>query len=574
MDRLDLVRSNIDRANQTLGEVDTAMQESLELLTEAHALAIQGVGDTLSDDERRALAAVAESLTDRLVSVGNRQHLNTWLFAGQTAEQPFTRRLGGIYYAGDANRMETIVETDLSEAAFTIPGQEFYAATSGEVRGRVDLDPALRSNTRISDLNGALGRGVQLGRIVVALGTQQVEIDLTGAATAGDVVDRLNAGLPTGLVASLGPRGLVLSRLGGAVGRVSISDAGGGRAAADLGLAGAHDVLTIQGKDLDPRLTGLTNLADLRAGSGLDLSRGIVIRNGTATATIRLDDAKTVEDVLNRINHADVGVWARIGADGRTLDVVNRVSGTSMTIEENGGQAATALGLRSLYAGTRLAALNDGRGIETVAGNDLRITTADGTTFEVDVDGAETLQDVLDLITAAGGGAVSADLATTGNGIVITDQTAGGGTLTIEAVNSSLALRGLGLDVTASGNQLIGRDVNPIRVNSPFTALLEIGEGLRTGDRLLLTRAGERLDGVMRRMQEVQGTMAAQAAAMAERAERVEAEETATRILLSDVRDIDFTEAVVRFQQLQTALQANLATAGQVLNLSVLDYLR
>jgi len=35
---------------------------------------------------------------------------------------------------------------------------------------------------------------------------------------------------------------------------------------------------------------------------------------------------------------------------------------------------------------------------------------------------------------------------------------------------------------------------------------------------------------------------------------------TATRVLLSDVRDVDLAEAAVRFQQLQTALQANLQT--------------
>jgi len=39
------------------------------------------------------------------------------------------------------------------------------------------------------------------------------------------------------------------------------------------------------------------------------------------------------------------------------------------------------------------------------------------------------------------------------------------------------------------------------------------------------------------------------------------------------VRDVDMTDAIVRFQQLQTALQANLSTASQVLNLSLLDYL-
>ena len=68
--------------------------------------------------------------------------------------------------------------------------------------------------------------------------------------------------------------------------------------------------------------------------------------------------------------------------------------------------------------------------------------------------------------------------------------------------------------------------------------------------------------------------MAAQARAMETRNTRIDSEVTATRILLSDVRDMDVAEAVVRFQQLQTALQANLATASRVMNLSLLDYMR
>ena len=45
------------------------------------------------------------------------------------------------------------------------------------------------------------------------------------------------------------------------------------------------------------------------------------------------------------------------------------------------------------------------------------------------------------------------------------------------------------------------------------------------------------------------------------------------RRLLSSLSDTDFTEAVARFQTLQNALQATLQTTGQMLNLSLLDFL-
>ena len=48
----------------------------------------------------------------------------------------------------------------------------------------------------------------------------------------------------------------------------------------------------------------------------------------------------------------------------------------------------------------------------------------------------------------------------------------------------------------------------------------------------------------------------------------------ATEKLLSETRDLDYTTAVTEFQQAQNALQANLMTGAQLLNISLLDFLR
>ncbi len=571
---LEQVQTNLRQVNNTLTEIDTAMQEAMDLISQAQTIAVQSVGDSISPEERQALVPIVDSIIDRLIEVGNRRYLNTYLFSGHASGAPFARDLGGVVYRGDEGRMEAVVDVDLTADYFTVSGQAFFAAVSSEIRGLVDLDPALTAQTRIRDLNGAAGRGVQLGRIVVSTPTTQVQIDLTGADTLGDLVDRLNAELPDGLKASLGTRGICLARTSPTGGEITISESGAGRTATDLGLLGSFSNPRWEGQDLDPRLTPLTRIADLRAGNGLNLRGGLIIRNGDQTATIRLDDAETIEDLLNRINQAGVGAWARISADGARLEVLNRTSGTDLQIEDNGGLAATALGLRNMQADTLLADLNDGAGVGTVTGDDLQITTADGTVITVDLDGARTLQDVLDRLNLAGNGAITASLATTGNGLVITDNTLGTQTLRIDALNDSPALADLGLNVSAVRNQIIGQNVRPVRVNSPFTALLELRDGMLASDRLTLTRAGQRLDDVVKIMHRIQGQVASQARVMEDRTTRVETEILATKSLLSDVQDVDFADAAVRFQQLQTALQATLSTAAQVLNLSVLDYLR
>jgi flagellar hook-associated protein 3 FlgL len=579
--RLDLqghVMRNLDAANAALTEVDDAMAAGVELVSEAHRLALEAVNDTLSAEERRSLSVVVNSMLEQAVTIGNRRHLDAYLFGGDYGDsRPFELTDRGVVFRGDGGRLETIVDTDLTNDSFTISGTEYFNAVSESVSGAIDLNPSLTADTRIEDVRGANGAGVTLGRVMITIGATQFDVDLSGAATFGDVLDRLNAALPTTVRASLTASSIQIAPVAGSP-PIMIEDVAGGRTAADLGISTTAPVGSVLGADLDPRLTLRTELDDLFGGAGLNAAGGIRIRSGLDSVDVNLSSARTIEDVLNTINNTELGVWARISADGRRLEVLNRTSGADMTIEEVGGTLATALGIRSLYGGTPLSALNDGLGVSTVAGDDFRIATADGTSIDIDLDALNlstaTIQDVIDLINNRAAGAVTASLAVDGNGILINDNTAGAGALSIVRLNVSPAIDGLGLDVPASGNQVLGRDVNPIRVNSPFTAMIELRDALNQNDSQAISLAATRVQDTLGRMQEVHGALAAKARAMQDRTTRVDRETTTTRILLSDVRDVDLSEAIVRFQQLQNALQASLGTASRVLNLSLLDYLR
>jgi flagellar hook-associated protein 3 FlgL len=578
--RVDIVaqlRNNLRDVNATLTSGEAAMQDAVDKVIEMQTLTSEAVNDTLSADERAALRVVVDSALEQLVSIGNRKHLDTHLFSGHYGnDQPFEWTADGVIFRGDNGRLTTTLDTDLSQDSYTISGMEFFNATSKAVQGIVDLDPQVTLETRLSDLLGPTGTGIALGQIVVGIGSNQTEIDLTGADTVGDVIDKLNADLPATMQASLDGNSIRVQASGGDT--FTITDAGGGRAAAQLGIFNSDGVTTALSGDLNPRVTSRTELVDLFGGTGAALNSGITIRNGERVAQIDFTSATTVEDVLNRINHSDIGVLARISADGATIEVLNRISGADLRIEERGGNDATLLGIRSMHSGTKLADLNDGLGVDSVEGDDMRITTADGTQIDVDVNDLDletaTLADLIGLLNAAGGGAVTAALNTTGNGIVITDNTAGAGTLSIERANISPTIDSLGLTQAASGGRLVGADVNPIRVDSPFTALLELRDALAANDTRAITAAGTRLHRNLDTMLEVQGRLAAKANQMLTRSERVEDEATAIEVLRSDVRDVDLSEALVRFQQVQTALQANLVTSKQILSLSLLDYLQ
>jgi flagellar hook-associated protein 3 FlgL len=274
------------------------------------------------------------------------------------------------------------------------------------------------------------------------------------------------------------------------------------------------------------------------------------------------------------VNGSSAGVLARINADGTGIDLVNPAQGVAMTIGENGGTTAADLGIRSLSPATPLAELNDGRGVSVVAGPELRVTRKDGTTFDVEITGATTIQDVIDAInTADAGGGVTASFATTGNGIVLNDSTGGAGNLSVTSIDFSTAAKDLGLEQSVAGTTINGTDSNGIEVPGLFGNLQKLRNALESSDQAAITAAAEGLKQDYDRIVRVRGETGARVQELESRGNRLEDENLATTKLLSDLRDTDFTDAISRFQTLQTALQASMQTTAQMLNLSLLDYL-
>ena len=82
-----------------------------------------------------------------------------------------------------------------------------------------------------------------------------------------------------------------------------------------------------------------------------------------------------------------------------------------------------------------------------------------------------------------------------------------------------------------------------------------------------------KIDEVLTKVIQVQGRLGAEVRAIEARADQTQDAVDATSILLSEVRDLDFVEAITRFQATQTALQASLLASGQTLDLSLLNFL-
>lgn len=340
-------------------------------------------------------------------------------------------------------------------------------------------------------------------------------------------------------------------------------------------------------KPVDVPLSGATPITSGGSGEVLDTTSGLVLSNGVGSVALDISQAETVEDLLNLIKGAGLGLSAEINADGTGIDVRSRLSGADLTIGENGGTTATQLGIRSYNGTTPLANFNRGVGVPTAndpADDDLTITARDGTTtFAVNLAGVSTVQDVIDRInTAAGaaGASITARLAVTGNGIEIVDATVGPGTLAVDAVEGSQAAEYLGFipngatTIDGSGNEVLtSADRHTLETDSVFNTLLRLRTALEAGDVAEIGRAIDRLDQDISRANFARAEIGARMQNLEVFDIRLQDENVQLQTALSNDLDVDLVEAISNLTARQYAFEASLRTTANLLNVSLLDYI-
>ena len=118
-----------------------------------------------------------------------------------------------------------------------------------------------------------------------------------------------------------------------------------------------------------------------------------------------------------------------------------------------------------------------------------------------------------------------------------------------------------------------GADVAPVESKGIFAHVIRLRNALRTNNQTEITKASEHLDEDLGRVIRIRGEVGARVQAFEARSESLADQNVTTRAMLSELEDTDFTDAIIRFQTLQTSLQASMQAAGQTLNLSLMDFL-
>ena len=100
---LDRFNTNIDRARIRLNVTENVLSDSMNVLTRAYELALQGRNDALSAVDRNAIAKEVTQLKNTMMGLANSRDANgNYMFSGFKLNQtPFKHDEGRLQYHGD-----------------------------------------------------------------------------------------------------------------------------------------------------------------------------------------------------------------------------------------------------------------------------------------------------------------------------------------------------------------------------------------------------------------------------------------------------------------------------------------
>ncbi|MEQ9616436.1 MAG: flagellin [Phycisphaerales bacterium] len=605
---------NLSHASSVLNTIDQALAELNNSVVEARSIASSEIGVGSDDSTRSAQAAVIDSLISGVFRTLNSSFGSLRLFGGErTATNPVERFDSGFRYTGAGEGLFTDLGGGI-EFPITIGADNAVGAVSARVRGDVDLNPVLTVDTRLADLRGPSGPVDNLGSVEISIdnggGPVTVVADFSEAETIGDVVDIIESNIRAtdpGALAGGFPGGVSvindrveLSGLNAGY-TIIFNDGASGDTARSLGLDNALFTSASRSNpdpnaDLNPRVTARTSVAALNPATAVDPGT-ITIRNGGRVGTVTVTPATTIGELREAIDRLDIGARLEIDPSGDSINIVNELSGSRLSVEEGGNLTATTLGVRTFAQTTTLSAFNDGRGVDIADGEtdpitglpdpqrnvDFQVTLADGSQFTVDlvpadiVDVGTLLAKINAEAATAGFGAVfNATLSTGANGIVFEDTTGGGGGVSVQSLNG-FAAEDLGLlngTFTAGAPATLqAEDRATVRVDSLFTALIDLRDALTSNDERGITFAGDRLEEDIDRLVTIRALVGSRASRVEDEVVRLEDTTLLDTSIRSQLIDLDYVDASTRFSLLQTQLQAGLQAAAAIRQLSVLDFL-
>jgi flagellar hook-associated protein 3 FlgL len=319
--------------------------------------------------------------------------------------------------------------------------------------------------------------------------------------------------------------------------------------------------------DLDPAISRITALADLRNGEGASGGHVQITDGNGVTADVDLLAATNLGQVIDGINNAGTAVVASLGTDGKTLVLTDTSGGASFSVSDlQGGDLARSLGI---------ATTSD---TGTITSDDLNPVVGEGTPTALLLAGAGL---------PPGGFTVTSELDGETRTATIDPSQANtvGDLLRLIAQAATPQGESLGLTAHLSGNTLVlesGRPDAKITVTDPSgggsgAALGILGRAEpSTVFQLLSDAAGAvtsrdhaAMDALLKAFDDAVSHTAGLRGAYGARARQV----TDITTRLADIEDADVAKETIDLTKSQNVYNAALAAGNQIMHRSLFDYL-
>ncbi|MGI8978885.1 MAG: flagellar filament capping protein FliD [Pirellulaceae bacterium] len=360
----------------------------------------------------------------------------------------------------------------INVAADSATGQDIVRLFSGLDIGRLNDGNGLSIRAALPDLHVTLrdGTSIDVDFRSLTVGARQEK-------SLGDLLATINEADPARLQAALSADGdhLVLTDLSTDTGGTfAVTSPSAGNVAEELGLTGA----AVGGVITSEKLLGGLASASLRTlGGGQGLGQlgllSLTDRSGAA-ASIDLAAAATLDEVIEAINAAGIGITADFNGSRTGLELTDSTGSTSGNlIVASGDATGTAeklqlavnaaqtrvdsgdLHRQVVNFGTLLSSYNAGQG---VSNGSFLITNSNGQSGGINLTqlAAKSIGDIITAINGLGIG-VEAKINDAGDGIALIDTAGGSGSLVVAEVGNSttaadLHLLGTGTPTTIDGS--------------------------------------------------------------------------------------------------------------------------
>jgi flagellar hook-associated protein 3 FlgL len=334
---------------------------------------------------------------------------------------------------------------------------------------------------------------------------------------------------------------------------------------ADFTIAGSE----VLANDLNPQLTSSTSISSLNAGAGITSGSFTITDRSGNSGTVSVNATGTIGDLISNINALGGNVTASINSSGTGLQLTDGSSVISQGLtvaEASGGNTALELGIL-------------GRRDGTLAGSDLNPVLSSSTLIS-DLNGGEGLTlDQIGIVNGSASGAITLSSASTIGDVinqinnssfnVSASINSSGNSLLVNSNDSSTVaiVKNVGTDESAENLGLGGG-------KNVFTTLFKLRDALRADDSLAVLASLDNLDSSLASINNNRAVVGASLRRVELTNFTLEQSIVDQSQQLAEVEEADVVKSASDLANLQFALQATLSATAQVLQPTLLDFLR